>query len=266
MLLQDKVTVIYGGSGAIGSQCARVFAREGAMVFLAARHPDRLAAVVRDIEAAGGKAYAHPVDTLIEHDVERHVAEVLDRAGRIDVALNAVGMVHVQGPGLLELSLADFELPIASYTRSNFLTARAVARAMVRQRVGVVLTLSTPGSRLAGTGFLGFGMANAAVETLTRHLAAELGPHGARAICLRPDAIPQALAQGSHAAEVFAESARRAGQPIATMLAAHAESGTLLKRLPTLAEVAEFAAFVASDRASAMTGAIVNLTCGSLVD
>jgi 3-oxoacyl-[acyl-carrier protein] reductase len=69
-----------------------------------------------------------------------------------------------------------------------------------------------------------------------RILAGELSPSGIRVICLRPDAIPEAVA------------------------------GTLLGRLPTFTEVASFAAFVASDRAGAMTGAIANLTCGSLVD
>jgi 3-oxoacyl-[acyl-carrier protein] reductase len=68
------------------------------------------------------------------------------------------------------------------------------------------------------------------------------------------------------AREVFSGFAERAGTTVEAMLAERARTGTLLKRFPTLAEVANIAAFVASDRASAMTGAIANLTCGSLVD
>jgi hypothetical protein len=86
-----------------------------------------------------------------------------------------------------------------------------------------------------------------------------------RVVCLRPDAIPEALAV-SHARKVFQGFAERAGTRVEAMLAERARTGTLLKRLPTLSEVAEFAAFAASDRAGAMTGAIANLTCGSLVD
>jgi NAD(P)-dependent dehydrogenase (short-subunit alcohol dehydrogenase family) len=82
---------------------------------------------------------------------------------------------------------------------------------------------------------------------------------GIRVICLRPDAIPEAVAT-SHAREVFSGFAERVGTTVENMLAERACTGTLLKRFPTLAEVADFAAFVASDRA------IANLTCGSLVD
>jgi 3-oxoacyl-[acyl-carrier protein] reductase len=147
----------------------------------------------------------------------------------------------------------------------HFLTAKAVARHMVTQGSGVILTLSTPGSRMSGQGFLGYGVTCGAIETFSRILAGELGPHGIRVICLRPDAIPEAVAT-SHAREVFSGFAERAGTTVENMLAERARTGTLLKRFPTLAEVADFAAFVASDRAGAMTGAIANLTCGSLVD
>ena len=129
----------------------------------------------------------------------------------------------------------------------------------------MILTLSTPGSRMAGVGFLGYGVTCGAIETFSRILAGELGTSGIRVICLRPDAIPQALPT-SHARQVFQGFADRAGMSIEDMLAKHAATGTLLKRSPTLAEVADYAAFAASDRCGAMTGAIANLTCGSLVD
>src|SRR6266542_747313 len=120
---------------------------------------------------------------------------------------------------------------------------------------------------MSGQGFLGYRVTCGAVETFSRILAGELGANGIRVICLWSDAIPEALAT-SHAREVFSGFAKRAGITVEEMLAARALSGTLLKRFPTLAEVGNFAAMVASDRASAMTGAIAlaNLTCGSLVD
>ena len=104
-----------------------------------------------------------------------------------------------------------------------------------------------------------------AIETFSRILAGELGPSGIRVVCLRPDAIPEALST-SHAREVFRGFAERADTTIEAILAERARTGTLLGRFPTLAEVAESAAFMASDRAGATTGAIVNLTGGSLVD
>jgi 3-oxoacyl-[acyl-carrier protein] reductase len=140
-----------------------------------------------------------------------------------------------------------------------------VARPPVKRGSGVILTLSTPGSRMAGTGFLGYGVTCAAIEAFSRLLAAELGASGVRVVCLRPDAIPEAVPT-SHAREVFAGFAERTGMRIEDLLAERARTGTLLRRFPTLTQVADFAAFAASDRAGAMTGAIANLTCGSLVD
>ena len=136
---------------------------------------------------------------------------------------------------------------------------------MAKRRSGVILTLSTPGSYLPGTGYVGYGVTCAAVEGLSRLLACELAPSGIRVICLRPHAIPEASVAGSHASEVFRPFAERAGITVEAMLAGAADA-TLLKRLPTLAEVAEVAAFMASDRASAMTGTVANMSCGLLLD
>jgi 3-oxoacyl-[acyl-carrier protein] reductase len=263
--LENKTAVIHGGGGAIGGAVARAFAREGAKLFLAGRTRAKLEAVARDIAAAGGVAEVAEVDALDQQAVDRHTDAVAAKAGRIDVALNAVGITHVQGPTFLELSLEEYALPITGYVRTNFITARAAARHMVKQGAGVILTLSTPGSRMSGTGYLGYGVTCAAVEGFSRLLAGELGPSGVRVVCLRPHAIPEASARGSHAREVFGRVADRAGITVDEMLAGAAGT-TLLRRLPTLDEVANTAAFMASDQASAMTGTIANLTCGSLVD
>lgn len=265
MLLEGKSAIIHGGGGAIGGAAARAFAREGARVFLAGRTRAKLDRVARDIATAGGEAEAAEVDALDEQAVERHAEEVATKAGGIDIVLNAVGILHVQGTPLAELSVDDFAHPIAAYTRTDFITAKAAARHMARKGSGVLLIISTPGSRMTGTGFLGYGVACAAKEGLSRLLAAELAPAGIRVVCLRPHAIPEATAAGSHSRQVFSRVAERAGITVEQMLAGAAE-GTLLKRLPTLAEVGETAAFMASDRAGAMTGTVANMSCGLLVD
>jgi NAD(P)-dependent dehydrogenase (short-subunit alcohol dehydrogenase family) len=143
--------------------------------------------------------------------------------------------------------------------------AKLEAVAKVKMGKGVILTISTPGSRMVGTGYLGYGVTCAAVEAFSRLLAADLGPSGIRVICLQPHAIPEAAAMGSHSREVFRPVAERAGITVEEMLAG-AAGGTLLGRLPTLDEVANVAAFLASDQAGAMTGTVANLTCGALVD
>ncbi|MDM0012806.1 SDR family oxidoreductase [Variovorax sp. J22P168] len=265
MLLANRNAVIHGAGGALGSATAHAFARAGARVFLAGRTGAKVTAVADAIRAAGGLAEGAQVDALDSEAVERHADAVARQAGRIDIALNAVGLAHVQGTPLADLSLADFEFPVATAVRTNFITAKAAARHMAPQGSGVILTLSTPGARLPGPGYLGNCVASAAIEAMSRHLAGELGSQGVRVVCIRPHAIPQAAAAGSHTREVFGPMAERAGLTIDRMLAGAAD-GTLLKRLPTLDQFANTAVFLASDHAGAITGTVANLSCGFLVD
>lgn len=263
-MLTNKTAILYGGGGAVGGAVARAFATEGAMVFLAGRSIAKLQRVADDISAKGGTAEIAELDVLDEEAVKAHADETAAKTGGIDIALNAVGLFHVQGKGFADLSLDDFAFPITAYAQMNFITARAVAWHMAKKKSGVILTLSTPGSRLSGTGYLGFGTACAAIEGFSRLLACELAPSGIRVVCLRPHALPETLALQSHARDVFQPAADQAGITVEAMLAGPAQ--TLLKRYPTLAEVAQTAAFMASDKAGAMTGTVANLTCGALVD
>ena len=264
-MLENKNAVVYGGAGAVGGAIARSLARSGAQVHLAGRRLEPLERVANEISDAGGTAHTAEVDAFDEQAVSDHVEAVVARAGALDISVNAVGVPHVQGPPLDELSLAEFELPLHSYLRSNFITAKKAAEVMQRTGAGVVITLSTPGSQLPGAGYLGYGVTCGAVETFTRLLAGELGPAGIRAVCLRANAIPESLPE-SHVADVFQLVAERQGLSASGWLEAMASNHTLLARLPTLDQVGDVAAFVASDRAGAMTAAIVNLTCGTLAD
>jgi NAD(P)-dependent dehydrogenase (short-subunit alcohol dehydrogenase family) len=264
-LLAGKIAVVYGGGGAIGGATARVFAREGARVFLAGRTRAKLDAVARDIAGIGGAADVATLDVFDERAVNAHADAVVAKAGRIDIMLNAIGIAHVQGKPFAETSLEEFEQPITATARAQFIPAQAIARHMIPRGSGVILTLTTPGGRMAGKGFLANGVFSATTEAFSRLLAAELGGHGIRTVCLRPDAILDAV-ELSGAREVFEGVSKLVGIPVLEMIAERGRTATLLGRGPKLAEVAEFAAFAASDRAGAMTGAIANLTCGSLTD
>ncbi|GIH11303.1 short-chain dehydrogenase [Rhizocola hellebori] len=266
MLLTDRIAVVYGAAGAVGSAVARTFAREGAHVFLTGRTGSALEKLAMRITESGGSCAVAELDALDEEAVRGHADAVVRQAGRIDISFNAIGVDHRQGAPLTELSLAEFSLPISTYTATQFLTSTAAARHMKAQGSGVILPLSTTASRVAMPTD-GFGPACAAVEALSRQLAGELGPFGVRVVCLRPDGIPETVEQGSHARELWSRAAAEAGMTLAQMLEGTVGvPGALLRRSPTLADVAEAAAFYASDRASGMTGVIANLTCGSLVD
>ena len=252
MQLANKVAVIYGGGGAVGGAIARAFARSGAQVYLAGRTLESLEKVAADIRAEGGAVSVAQADALEPEAVERHLATVVEKAGRLDILVNATSLRgDLQGTPLLEMPAEDFTLPILTAARTNFLTATAAARHMAQQGRGVILMISTSSSSLSGrdrryhrTG--GFSTACAATETFTRSLAGELGPQGVRVICLRPDALPETW-------------------PVFSEVGTYMEDGTALGRLPTLAEVASAAVFAASDGASAMTGTVLNLTCGSVM-
>lgn len=266
LLLGDKNAVIYGGGGAIGSAIARVFAREGARVFLVGRTQARLDAVARDIGAVGGKVETARVDVLDQQTVERHADAIAATAGGIDIVVNAVSVMHDQGTLLADLSLEEFMRPIDGFLRALFITSKAVAPHMGRERPGVILTLSEPGSKLALGGILGHSVSAAGKEAFSRVLAAELAPHNVRVVGIRPHAVVDAPAAGSYTKELFERSAAGAGHSVQEFLEIGLAQGTLLKRLPTLSEIAETAAFLASDRAVTMTGTIINLSAGALVD
>ena len=185
-------------------------------------------------------------------------------AGGIDIALNAVSFRYVARPRW-EVWVEEVMHPIDSFLRTNLITAKAVARHMTARRSGAILTLSTVGSRFARPGNLGYGTTCAAIEQLTQRLAVELGPSGVRVVCLRPHAIPDAPSHGSYTGEVFGPLAAASGVSVEQMLAQWGEDQTLLSRLPTLAQVADAAVFLASERAGAITGSVVDVSCGSAV-
>jgi NAD(P)-dependent dehydrogenase (short-subunit alcohol dehydrogenase family) len=262
MLLENKTAVIYAASGAIGGAVARSFAREGARLFLTGRDAAKVDAVADEIVAAGGVAETAQVDALDEKAVEEHLDAVVERAGGVDISLNAIG----PGPAphrlpLTELTADAFARPIAFYTSSNFITATAAARRMSGQGSGVIVALTAVPGRMPARLIGGAAAAWGAVEAFSRSLALEVGPAGVRVVCLRSHAIPETpLIE-----ENFATAAQAAGVSPAQFQAILEES-TLLKRLPTLAEVADTAAFIASDRAGAMTATVVNVSAGSITD
>src|SRR5215475_13289042 len=92
MMLKNKVAVIYGAGGGIGGAVARAFAREGAKVFLTGRKRAPIEEVAREIVVAGGSAEAAEVDALDEQAVDKHLQSVIDKAGRVDISFNAIGI------------------------------------------------------------------------------------------------------------------------------------------------------------------------------
>jgi NAD(P)-dependent dehydrogenase (short-subunit alcohol dehydrogenase family) len=263
MLLKDKVAVIYGAGGGIGGAVARAFASEGAQPFLTGHRLAPVEAVATDIVSSGGSAEAAEVDVLDEEAVGTHLQSVINKAGRIDISFNAVGIpdTKIVGVPLVELDIEQFSLPITAYTTSYFLTARLAARHMILNRSGVIMRVTALHSR-TGIPFVGgYGPAQAAMEALTRSLSAELAPQGIRVVGLRPQGMPETRTI-KNAFEPRAKATGLTWEQFQEFLA----SKTHPRRLMTLEEMANVAVFMASDKASGMTGTTVNLTMGSLDD
>jgi 3-oxoacyl-[acyl-carrier protein] reductase len=249
MLLERKVTVIYGAGGPIGGAVARAFAREGARVFLAGRTKAKLDAVADAIRSHGGVADTAVVDALDERAVDAYVDAVVEQAGSIDISFNLISYGDVQKP-LTELSVEDFMRPIATAMRTQFLTTKAATRHMVKRGSGVILHFGGGGPQtLPGLG--GFKVALDAIESLRRQWACELGQHGIRVVTLKTGGVPETIPDS------FAGKDK---------IAASIEQETLLGRAATLADVGNVAAFVASDHARTMTATEVNISCGALMD
>ncbi|HET6255306.1 MAG TPA: SDR family oxidoreductase [Puia sp.] len=254
MTLQNKNAVIYGAGGSLGGAVARAFARAGARVFLTGHRMESIRAVADEIIGFGGKAEVAIVDGFDEGGVAAHLDKVRQQAGSVDISYNGVDIPVIQNIPLTEISIDDYVAPVMLTARTRFLTAKAAAKVMMEQRSGVILSITaTPG----GIGYPytgGFAAANAAVESLARNLASEVGGYGVRVVNIRSGGSPDSA--------VFKNAIERHPDVMAAMLR-EMEEDTMLKKLPPMADIANTAVFLASDMAASITGVTVDVTSGT---
>jgi NAD(P)-dependent dehydrogenase (short-subunit alcohol dehydrogenase family) len=262
-LLQNKRAVIFGAGGAVGMAVAKEFAAQGATVFLSGRRLAAISQVAASIHQDSGVASAAEVDALDEQAVNTYLDRVAQE-GSIDILLNAVGPQpkdYGNGSNTLELPLEQFLLPLSTLVPSQFITARAAARHMVRQHSGVILFV-TAGLQMTKTpNVTAIGAAFGAMEALVRCLATDLGPAGVRVVGIRSGAMVETRTIQQGIERVVNTMGVTPAQVVAQF-----EQATLLRRLSTAADTARVAAFLASDGARTMTGALVNASSGRIID
>jgi 3-oxoacyl-[acyl-carrier protein] reductase len=261
MFLKNKIAIVFGATGGIGSAASRSLAREGAHVFLVARGRERLDKLAAEIKSAGGVAETKSMDVLDETAMIKFAKEVADKAGRIDIAFTVIGISDVQGSLLTEMNYKDFIQPVEKAMHAQFITAKAVAPHMIKQKSGVLLMMTATPARMAFERTGGFGPACAAMEGMSRILAAELGNHGVRVNVIRSSGSPDSE-EAATAGKNIAEGAGLSQEEMDI----HFRDLSLLKRNPMLKEIGDIVAFAASDYASIMTGTVFNATGGSIVD
>jgi NAD(P)-dependent dehydrogenase (short-subunit alcohol dehydrogenase family) len=263
-LLQGKSAVVFGGGGSIGAAVAKELAFNGAEVFLAGRSAPRVEAVADQIVAAGGLAYADVVDALDVAAVDQYVESVTRRAGRLDVEFNATGprvSEYANGKPAMDVPVEEFMVPLDTVLRSQFTTARAAARQMVKQGSGVIIFLTGSPAKPHTPGTHGIGAAFGAVENLTRHMAIELSPAGVRVVCLRTSANPD-----SRTIEDVSDGMARIMGITSDQVKASLAESTLLKVSPRTADTARGVALLASDLAGMVTGTVLNASAGVTPD
>ncbi|MGI8583444.1 MAG: SDR family NAD(P)-dependent oxidoreductase [Chitinophagaceae bacterium] len=261
MLLINKNAIIYGAGGSVGKAVARAFAKEGAKVFLAGRTIEKLKQTYEEIIQNGGYAELYKVDALNQKQVEHNMKSIIECHKHIDISFNLIGMNDIQGLLLVDSTIEQFQSPIYTAVKTQFITATVAAKSMIETGSGVILMLSANAAKKPFENIGGFGVACAAIEALTRQLAVELGKHNIRVNCLRSAGSPDA----EGVAEVFDIHAKNLNMSKKEFEFQFSEK-TMLKHLPTLNEVANVASIMASDKAASITAAIINVTCGELAD
>jgi NAD(P)-dependent dehydrogenase (short-subunit alcohol dehydrogenase family) len=264
LLLEGKHAAVFGAGGSIGAAVAKELAACGAEVFLAGRSAASIDLVAKHIEDAGGVAHARAVDTLDASAVDAFVASVVRETGSLDIAFNATGpriSEYGNGKAALDLTVDEFMTPVNTVLRSSFVTARAAAWQMREQGSGVIIFVTGSPARPHGPGTSGIGAAFGAIENLTRALALELGNAGVRVVCVRTAANSDSRTIRD-TTEVMARLMNITPQQAAGALAQQ----TMLKLSPQTTDTAKAAAFLASEDARMITGAVLNASAGAVTD
>jgi NAD(P)-dependent dehydrogenase (short-subunit alcohol dehydrogenase family) len=244
--LDGMVAIVTGGSGGIGFACARALAAEGARVVLGDLNADAVAASAAELGA--GVAAAATVDVTQPDDAQRLVDVALERFGRLDVLVASAG-TH-RATRLDELAPEEWDLLLAVNLRGVYLTAQAALRVLVPQRSGRIITLGSLAGQVGGlAASAAYAASKGGVIALTKSIARYSGPHGITANCVNPGIIDSPM------------TADWSPDDLARLTA-----GTPLGRIGTIDEVAAAVVFLASEAASFVHGAHIDVNGGLLMD
>jgi NAD(P)-dependent dehydrogenase (short-subunit alcohol dehydrogenase family) len=262
-ILKDKVAVIFAASGEIAGAVARSLSQHGAKVYLTARNFEAVKALAHEIKTNGGWAEAAKIDAMDESGIDNFLKKVVAENGRLDIIFNGIGLGYSEMGGRPPTTVATFEqfmAPMEKLAGSQFLTSRTAAKYMIQtQSGGTILLLTAALSRSKLPNLAGITAASAAIEGLTRVMATEWGPENIKVICI----CTGALMETKRISGWIDATAKHLGIPAEQMIAQY-KAFDILKTSPTLKQLGETAAFLASEPGVAFNSHIVDLDCGKL--
>lgn len=243
MTFKDKAILVTGSTSGIGAAAARRFGAAGGRVVISGRHGERGNAVVDEITAAGGDAHFIAADLGESSACDRLVAAAVERLGRLDVLVNAAGVIF--RADALETSDAAWRETMAVNVDAVFYLSRAAVRVMKPQGGGAIVNVASTASLSASDGMAAYCASKGAVMLLTRAMARDHGGHGIRV---------NAVCPGDVITPMLEDEAHQIGMEPAAMYAMSV-AGTPLGRIGVPEDIAGAILFLASDDASLVTGA-----------
>lgn len=243
MRLKGKVSIITGGASGIGKATVLKFAQEGAIVAVCDLNQETIDATVNEVKAAGGEAVGYIVNVTNKSQINDMVGDVKARFGRIDVLVNNAGIV--QDAQLTKMTDEQFDLVIDINLRGVYNCAKAVVDTMVAQGGGVILNASSVVGVYGNFGQTNYAATKFGVIGFVKTWAKELGKKGIRA---------NAVCPGFVATPILKAMPEKVIQAM--------EDRVPMKRMAQPEEIANLYAFLASDEASYINGAAIEITGG----
>jgi len=246
--MSEKVALITGASSGIGRSTAKLFVNDGWSVVGVGRNQHELTDLRTEVRDAAGKLRSHLADLTETSQIDRLVSDTLEHLGRIDVLVNAAGII--KNGNIADTSLLDWDRMMEINLRSVFYLMHKCVPSLERTKGNIVNVSSVAGTR-AFPNVLAYCVSKAAVDQLTRCAALELAPKGVRVNAVNPGVVVTNLhkrgGMESAAYEKFIE---------------HAKSTHPIGRTGTPDEVADLVFYLASDKASWITGATYEIDGG----
>ena len=241
--LQGRIALVTGASQGIGRACALALAAEGATVALAARNEAKLAEVAAEIEAAGGKAAAFALDVANEESIKTGAKAVLERFGKVEILVNNAGITR---DGLvLRMKRADWDDVLNTNLTGAFLLTQALLSAMLRNRWGRIVNISSVVGRTGQAGQVNYAATKAGLIGMTRSLAREVASRGVTVNAVAPGYVETPM----------------------TAVLDEKQTAAMLAQIPlgragTDAEIAQAVVYLASEGAGYVTGHVLDVNGG----